>query len=157
MPSLPFKVTMLSMGGRRQARRSIRLKDYDYGLAGGYFVTICVKDGVCLLGEIAEDEVTLNSLGLIVDEEWRRTDALRQDVLLDVYQVMPNHFHGILWLLNELKTVPNQVESAVRARRASPLQENDMKRRYLKGPESGSLGAVIGAFKSASTQHRPDE
>ena len=113
---------MMDMGGRRQARRSIRIKGYDYGLAGGYFVTICVKDGECLLGEITLDAVTLSSFGQIVDEEWRKTDSFRRDVLLDVYQVMPNHFHGIVWLLNEPEPAPRKTErSSVRAKHASPL------------------------------------
>lgn len=34
-------------------RRSIRLKGYDYALAGLYFVTICCQDRACLFGEIA--------------------------------------------------------------------------------------------------------
>ena len=132
MPRPSFSLTMIDMGGRRQARRSIRLRGYDYSLAGGYFVTTCVKNGECILGKIDEDEVTLNSFGLIFDEEWRRTDLLRREVLLDVYQVMPNHFHGIVWLRNELKTRANQTDgSSVRARRASPLQEIDLNRKCL--------------------------
>ena len=56
------------MGERGQARRSIRLKGYDYRLAGGYFVTICMVDGRCLLGDIVHDEMGLNPFGQIVDE-----------------------------------------------------------------------------------------
>jgi REP-associated tyrosine transposase len=38
----------------------------------------------------------LNELGMIVQEEWLRTREIRQNVKLDSFVVMPNHFHGIL-------------------------------------------------------------
>lgn len=41
-----------------------------------------------------------NSLGLIVKEEWQRTAVLRQNIILDVYVVMPYHFHAILVINN---------------------------------------------------------
>jgi len=33
-------------------RRSIRLAAYDYSAPSAYFVTICVRGGACLLGEV---------------------------------------------------------------------------------------------------------
>ena len=113
---------MNAMGERRQARRSIRLKGYDYRLAGGYFVTICVRNGECVLGEIIDDEMVFNSFGQIVNKEWRKGEEIREHVLLDVYQVMPNHFHGIVFLLNELEHDPKRIEhGSVWAKHASPL------------------------------------
>ncbi|MDJ1482457.1 hypothetical protein QNI16_18280 [Cytophagaceae bacterium YF14B1] len=44
-------------------RRSIRLSDYDYSLAGLYFVTICVKNRQCLLGHIEQGQMVLNEAG----------------------------------------------------------------------------------------------
>ena len=51
-------------------RRSIRLRNYDYSQAGLYFVTICVQDHVCLFGDIVNDEMVLNTEGVIVEECW---------------------------------------------------------------------------------------
>ncbi|OAV66954.1 Transposase [Bacteroidales bacterium Barb6] len=51
-------------------RRSIRLKGYDYSQAGLYFVTICVENRECLLGEISDDEMILNDAGKMVETEW---------------------------------------------------------------------------------------
>jgi len=62
--------TLNNVGEKGPARRSIRLKGYDYRLAGGYFVTICVKDGACLLGEVVRGLMELNEIGSIVDREW---------------------------------------------------------------------------------------
>ena len=107
---------MSSIGERGQARRSIWLKGYDYCLASGYFVTICVMEGKCLLGEIVHDEMGLNPFGRIVDEEWHRLEKIRDQALLDEYQVMPNHFHGIIWLTNEPEIERGEIEqSSIRA------------------------------------------
>jgi len=143
---------MSDMGKRRQARRSIRLRGYDYRLAGGYFVTICVMNGKCDLGDIVEDEMELNSFGQIVDEEWRRLERIRQHVLLDGYQLMPNHFHGIVWLTNEPEIEPGQIEKDSNwVTQASPLVAASESNRGM-GPERDSSAAVVVGFKSASTR-----
>ena len=77
-------------------RHSIRLKDYDYSQAGAYFVTICAWQRECLFGEIANGEMVVNDMGRIVVEEWERTEQMRSNVELDVYSIMPNHFHAIV-------------------------------------------------------------
>ena len=63
---------------------------------------------------------------------------------LDVFTVMPNHLHGIIHLHQIV--VENHV---VGATHASPLQGNS----FIKGKlASGSLGAVIGSFKAATSK-----
>jgi len=37
-------------------RKSLRLKNYDYSNKWLYFITICIKNGLNLLGEIKDDE-----------------------------------------------------------------------------------------------------
>ena len=44
----------------RPGRRSIRLPRYDYSSAGSYFVTICVRGGEGLLGEVVEGDMRLS-------------------------------------------------------------------------------------------------
>lgn len=80
----------------KHRRRSIRLKDYDYARNGAYFVTVCAYNHQCLFGEIVNGKMQLKDFGQIVYEEWLRTDKLRPNVVLDVFVVMPNHFHAIL-------------------------------------------------------------
>lgn len=79
-------------------RRSIRMPGYDYREEGGYFVTICTAQRRCVFSRIEEGEVRLHSYGRIVVEEWERTAAIRPEVTLSNYVVMPNHFHGIVLL-----------------------------------------------------------
>ncbi len=38
-------------------RRSIRLKGYDYALAGAYFITICTYQPECLFDDVVDGEM----------------------------------------------------------------------------------------------------
>jgi REP element-mobilizing transposase RayT len=51
-------------------RRSIRLQNYDYSQAGAYFVTICIQNRECLLGNIDNDVMVLSEYGQIVQDKW---------------------------------------------------------------------------------------
>ena len=46
--------------------KSARLKNWDYSNNGCYFVTFCVKDHECVLGNIVNNEMVLNKYGKIV-------------------------------------------------------------------------------------------
>ena len=82
----------------RPHRRATRLRDYDYGQTGGYFVTICVQDQECLFGETIDGRLQLNEIGKIVVECWNCISKHYLSVELDVSVVMPNHVHGIIVL-----------------------------------------------------------
>ena len=80
-------------------RRSIRLTHYDYSLPGAYFVTICAFGKQCIFGQVAGDQMRENDCGTIVREQWLDTVRIRPQIELDAFTVMPNHLHGILWIL----------------------------------------------------------
>tara|TARA_B100000508_G_scaffold141026_1_gene145351 strand:- start:132544 stop:133092 length:549 start_codon:yes stop_codon:yes gene_type:complete len=77
-------------------RQSTRLKGYNYGDRGNYFITIVTEERRKLFGEIKEGRMLLNSIGLIVLEEWCKTAKLREHVELDEFVIMPDHFHAIV-------------------------------------------------------------
>ena len=79
-------------------RRSLRLKGYDYGVAGAYFVTICTQDRACLFGDVAAGAMRLNDAGQMVATLWDGIAARFSGVEIDQFVVMPNHLHGILVL-----------------------------------------------------------
>ena len=83
-------------------RCSIRLKNYDYSQAGGYFVTICTQNNECVFGEVINEEMRLNKYGKIVKDEWLKTREIRSNVMLDEYIVMPNHLHGIILIIDDV-------------------------------------------------------
>jgi REP element-mobilizing transposase RayT len=149
----------------RHGRRSIRLPGYDYSQPGAYFVTINTQHGICLFGEVVDGEMVLSQFGEMVHEEWARTVELRPYVRLDGFIVMPNHVHGIIWIVDDDSgdTAGHPIVGATRASplpeihhppgpepttHPSPLPETNPPR----GPKPGSLGAIVGSFKSAVTK-----
>jgi len=79
-------------------RRSIRLKGYDYSKAGAYFITICVNQQECLLGEIIERKMILNEAGIMIQNTWEELPIFYSGFDIDAFVVMPNHIHGIIIL-----------------------------------------------------------
>ena len=75
----------------------------------------------------------INEFGLIVREEWLRTPIVRRSAAVDAFVVMPNHFHGILVLVD-----------------AQPMASCG-EGKYGK-PVTGSVGAIVGQFKAAVTK-----
>jgi len=89
-------------------RRSIRLKNYDYSQAGAYFVTVCAQNRDCLFGEITDAVMRLNDAGRMIETWWHELAHKFPMIDMDVYTVMPNHFHGIVAIVGAaLRGRPN--------------------------------------------------
>jgi len=145
-------------------RKSIRLPRYNYSNAGCYFLTICTKNRECLFGNIVYDivgahhdapdphhnasdwqnngcaKMGLNQCGQIVKNIWE-TLPKRFPVILDEYQIMPNHVHGMIVIKSQLRAI----RESERAIRESPLQNQSPQKRSL-------LSQIIGYFKMNSTK-----
>ncbi|MBI4723231.1 MAG: transposase [Candidatus Stahlbacteria bacterium] len=91
---------------KRYKRKSIRLKDYDYSQPGAYFITICTNKRVCLLGSIENGGMILNDTGRIVEKWWLKLPDKFPNIELDIYGVMPNHLHGIIFIINNVGADP---------------------------------------------------
>jgi len=113
-------------------RKSLRLKGYDYGREGLYFVTLKTWDNSHLFGEIRDGKMHPNKFGRIVNEEWTKSVEIRGNVELHEYVLMPNHFHAIVEILFS----------------KNPDPEGPAK---FKSP-SHTLGAIIRGFKGAVTK-----
>jgi putative transposase len=79
-------------------RKNVRLQGYDYSVAGGYYVTIVTQGRECLFGEIQNEEKILNEAGKMVAKWWNELPNKFPSVTVDVFVVMPNHFHGIIFI-----------------------------------------------------------
>ena len=92
-------------------RRSIRLKGYDYSQAGLYFITICYENKKYRFGEIVgagftpahgengpNAQMILNDFGIVAYNKWIKLPDRFSNFELDVFQIMPNHMHGIIML-----------------------------------------------------------
>ena len=115
-----------------RGRRSIRLPDYDYTQVGAYFITICTHNRMPLFGDVVNEEMRLNEAGRIAEKVWRQIPDHFDNVVIDVFVVMPNHVHGIIVITHK----------HVGARHASPLHRAHQ-------PSKGTLGTIVGSYKSA--------
>ena len=87
-------------------RRALRLQGYDYAQAGAYFVTVCTRDRLCDLGHVENGEMVLSKTGQLAHAAWKVLPQHYPGVRLDAWVIMPNHVHGIIWLVgNERRPV----------------------------------------------------
>jgi putative transposase len=126
-------------------RRSVRMRGFDYTQPGAYFVTIVTVQRGSLFGEVVDGEMRLNDLGTIASNEWLRTTILRPNVQLntDEFVVMPNHVHGIIWIIDNKSDYPS--------RGAAKLPPNPKTKFQPHNVHPNSLGAIVRAYKSAVT------
>lgn len=75
---------------------SFRLKNWDYSNIGLYFLTICTKKKEHFFGNIENDIMVLNEVGLIVESNWRNIETQYSNIEIADFVIMPNHLHGIL-------------------------------------------------------------
>ena len=133
----------------RHHRRSIRLPGYDYAQAGGYFVTFCTWRRECVFGDVVKGEMVLSPWGEIVQQEWLATPDIRQEIELDAFVVMPNHIHGIIWIVGATPTI--EADGApVGAHGRAPLPDASDELSLWRPPRS--LGSFVAGYKSAVTK-----
>jgi putative transposase len=128
---------------QKHHRRSIRLKGYDYS-HGAYYVTVVTWHREYLFGKIRNGEMKLNKVGDIVEREWLNLPEQLPHVELGASMVMPNHFHGILFIHGPVgATRLDKIKGQAKNPEGSPLP---------RGPKPASLGAIIAQFKSNVTK-----
>ena len=119
-------------------RHSIRLPGYDYTAAGAYFVTMVTAARERLFGEVVDGVMRLNAWGDAAHVCWHDIPQHFAHVALDAMVVMPNHVHGVLWILDD-----DDID-VVGAQHAAPLPPL----RVIPG----SLAAIVRSYKSAVTK-----
>ena len=97
-------------------RKHPRLKGYDYNSNGAYFITMCVKDGHTMLGQVVGRDapgapsppapgamcaMELSEYGKIIHKEIKDTPSYYKNVFIDKFVVMPNHVHMIIFITGE--------------------------------------------------------
>ena len=130
-------------------RQNLRLQDFDYSSEGAYFITICTKNRENFFGEIVCRERTSSlhknnsnflkptKIGKVLEKYWQEIPRHYPNVRLDEFCVMPNHFHGILFL---------EKENLMRNENIRSLQTD------WNGAKSGTISAIIRGFKIGVTK-----
>ena len=118
----------------------MRLPHFDYSQDAIYFVTFCTKNREQFFGNISNQIMAISDIGTIVENNWPTISKHRNNVILHDFVVMPNHFHGIIEIRNEI----NSMDVA----RNVPTTN----RYSFISPKSGSLSAIIRAFKSSCSK-----
>ena len=84
------------------SRKTLRLKDWDYGAPGSYFVTVCTRGHSCILSriavgaELAPPSVALTAVGVLAEEQHLRLPERFPALSVDRYVIMPNHIHFLM-------------------------------------------------------------
>ena len=133
----------------RHHRRSIRLKGYAYAQAGAYFVTGCTRNRRCRFGDVVDREMKLNEAGRMVERWWLEVDRKFPNAKTDVYMVMPNHFHGILVLIDTNGDTPGNPANQYGATHDSATHDGGARHR---GAHAGApLSTIVQWFKTMTT------
>lgn len=118
--------------------KTTRLKNWDYGSHGFYFVTICTKNKQPYFGRIINNTTTVETqdlaslqttpMGDIAHQYWNEIPKHFPFAELDVFIIMPDHVHGLLFF--------------------NKSNYNDWKPNSFK-PQSKNLASVIRGYKAA--------
>jgi putative transposase len=118
--------------------------DVDVGVEGAVGVALAATQHLAATHHLATsiqrepDSVhrfELTAIGEIVEHNWRKLPERFPMVSLDDYVIMPNHFHGILFI--------NECDQS--------RQSDTIKRVAARAtPTTPTLGMIVGAFKSMS-------
>ncbi len=149
-------------------RRSIRLPGYDYSQAGAYFLTLVTHQRASLFGEIVDGIMGLNAAGKIVQQEWQCLPRRFPRLQLGTFVVMPNHIHAVLIIRPDHESSLSGIVGGTRpGLDGTPLGTDHLPDDTLSGedgsplpghtspihgPKPGSIGAIIGQFKSRVTK-----
>ena len=86
-------------------RKSLRLQNYNYSENGAYFVTICTKGKQHFFGKIKNDRMYLSEYGHLAKKYWEEIPQHFENVIIDIFVIMPNHIHGVIFLNNDISPV----------------------------------------------------
>jgi len=123
-------------------RKSLRLEKYNYSSEWLYFLTISIKDKLCLFWEIKNDKIELFDAWKMVEKYWLELENDFRNIVLHDYVIMPNHFHWIIEIkYNDGKWIENNKRVNTR------FTPTGGKFLYNKN----SISSIIQAFKSKTT------
>lgn len=119
-----------------KSRKCIRLQSFDYSQPGAYFITLCTYNHVFCFGEIENGVMQTNDFGKIAQKNWLDLPSYYSNIFIDEWCVMPNHFHGILFILDE--------NNPIKSIEKSPLPTKERRKMLLP--------KIIGRYKMTTSK-----
>jgi len=148
--------------------RPLRLPGYNYARAGAYFVTANAWRMRHLFGEVVAGKAILNDLGRTVESAWKGIEEHWTNTVLDESVIMPNHMHGIIWIVFDdnggevrdflRRSIRDDVSSREHMRQrvlTDGVPEMTFDRSTMRafgGLARGTLSTIMGGFKSAASK-----
>ena len=129
-------------------RKSPRLPGYDYAQAATYLVSISVDGMEERLGAIDDGTMRLNDAGILVEQAWLRLPHRFASMELDAFVVMPNHFHGIIFIGTTPEHVPPSLSRVIQVFKSETAVE------YGRGIRAGAFPPVRRALWHRSFHDR---
>lgn len=81
---------------KKSMSQKLRMDGRDYSRPGWYFLTLGADYHRHLFGRIEGIEMRMNALGALVEQCWCAIPDHYAHIELGAWQVMPNHFHGLI-------------------------------------------------------------
>ena len=134
-------------------RHSIRLPNYDYSSEGYYFVTMCTQKRKEMFGKITKHKMILNNIGKIIKNHWELLPK-RFPIKLDLFQIMPNHLHGIIQIVVKPKSPAVGVSFMKPDNLKSKTPIDILKSNHHMGliNQTPTLGHIIRHFKGITSK-----
>ena len=123
---------------------SARLRNWDYGWNGAYFITICTQNRKHFFGEIKNHTMQLSEIGKMAEKYWYEIVEHFPFVKLDAFVVMPNHIHGIV-------IIDKQNDGAVVETQNFASLQSPPKNKF--GPQSKNMASIIRGYKIGVTKN----
>ncbi len=81
---------------------------WDYSAPAAYYLTVVTKNKQMFFGEIIENEMRLSEIGLFLKQQLDHIPAMLGNIMLDTYVIMPDHFHCILIISDDVFAHPRE-------------------------------------------------
>jgi len=102
---------------KKSFSQKLRMDGRDYSQPGWYFVTLGADYHQHIFGTVRGAEMKPNALGRLVETCWQAIPEHYPHIALGAWQLMPNHFHGIVNIVRHtgkgLGEVMNMFKGAV--------------------------------------------
>ncbi len=121
-----------------------RCWEHDYCAPCFYMITVVTEPRRDCLGTLQttagrDATVALSVMGEVVRDVWRRASAVYSEVEACECVVMPDHFHGVLWVKKRLARPMGHIVKAFKR-----VSEQESRRRGLLLPKNPAAGAAAG-------------